>query len=248
MLIFTTHNFFSFTRKEIWFYAGEEFEEGLYNVFSSAKHSYRSSYLFHEKYNTSVLDLSKSETELYNNIHSTFRYDIRNAEKKRISTQLYFNPDKKDCLKLINNYNLFAHKKGLQKMNFKWVMALQKKGNICFSKVFLNHTEIATHVYIFDKETISLSSSFHNIEFKDDKLRSASNKLLHWKDILSFKEKGFKYYDFGGINPQKLPGVSKFKTSFGGQTIESFRFIKTNVFIYTIITILKNLRSKWIRT
>src|ERR1700758_1326899 len=131
MLVITTHNFFLFTRKEIWFYNGEEINEGTYNVFSAAKKKYGTGHVFYEKYETSIIDLHKPEPELFNAIHTTFRYDIRVAEKQGIHTALYFNPNKKDCHKLINDFNLFANEKKLSKMNVKWVMALQKKGSIC---------------------------------------------------------------------------------------------------------------------
>lgn len=239
MLQFTTHNFLFFSRKEVWFYNGEKLNGKGYTVFSAAKKRKEGNTAFFEKYNTSIIDLSKPETELHNAIHPTFRYDIRVAEKNAIHVKLIKVPTREDCLKLIEDYNSFAKEKDLPPINKHRIMCLHKKGCINISKALLDNTEIVTHVYIFDKETVSLSSSFHHGGFTDQKLRSAANKLLHWKDILAFKELGFSHYDFGGINMSKLPGVSKFKMSFGGETVENFRYIQTSNLIYRLIKILR---------
>jgi len=243
MLIFTTHNYLLFTRQEIWFYNGEPIKEGTYNVFSSAKIISEGNNKFQEKYNTSIIDLLKPEEELFKAIHSTFRYDIRSAEKKNILHKTILITKKEDCNDLIKAYNSFAKSKNMPTINPQHILALQKTGNIYITKVLLNGMEVSTHIYIFDENIISLASSFHNVNFTDDKLRSEANKYLHWKDILLFKSMGFKQYDFGGLNQKKLPGVSKFKINFGGETVENFRFIKTSAFIFYLISIFKKIRK-----
>ncbi len=243
MLEFTTHKYFLFTRKEFWFYDGEKIKEGAYNVFSVAKKTYGANNNFLEKYKTSIIDLSKSEEELFNAIHPTFRYDIRAAEKQKIEYKTFVNPTKSECINLVHDYNLFAKSKQLPLMNMNRILTIQKSGNIYITKALLQGNEISTHIYIFDKNVISLMTSFHNINFSTDKLRSEANKYLHWKDILLFKTRNFKQYDFGGLNLEKLPGVSKFKMNFGGETVENIRFIKTSFFIYFLMTLYKIFRK-----
>jgi lipid II:glycine glycyltransferase (peptidoglycan interpeptide bridge formation enzyme) len=43
--------------------------------------------------------------------------------------------------------------------------------------------------------------------------------LLQWRMIQLLKERGCKYYDLGGINPESNPGVYHFKSGFGGEDI-----------------------------
>lgn len=43
--------------------------------------------------------------------------------------------------------------------------------------------------------------------------------LLHWSMIRSLKEKQVRYYDLGGINPAKNPGVYHFKCGFNGADV-----------------------------
>ncbi|MGZ3903040.1 MAG: hypothetical protein ACXVC6_05065 [Bacteroidia bacterium] len=243
MLEFTTHNFPFLKRKEIWFYDGQAVKEEAYTVFSVSNLPSPANCSFHEKYQTVVIDLSKTENELLNEIHPTYRYDIRAAQKKGIISKLYLKPSAADCAELVKSYNLFAVEKKIAGFNERWLNALRKKGNILFSKAFFENNEIVTHVYIFDEETISLFSSFHNVNFTDNKIRSESNKFLHWEDILFSKKNGYKKYDWGGINPVKLPGISKFKLSFGGRQIESYRFIKTYGIFFKLAGLFKKIRN-----
>jgi len=243
MVEFTTHNYLLFSRKEVWFYNGELLRPATYTVFSAAKKVHPSHNRFLEKYHTSAVDLQKKEEDLFGAIHATYRYDIRVAEKQDLRTVTYLNLSKMDCLTLVEEYNQFAREKNLEFMQPEWALAIRGKRNICFTRVFKNHTLIVTHIYIFDEHTISLSSSFHNIHFKEDKLRSEANKFLHWRDMVFFKAMGFKAYDFGGLNLQKLPGVSKFKMNFGGETVENYRFIKASAFVFNLVALIKKLKK-----
>jgi len=243
MLIFTTHKYLFFTRKEIWFYDGEPVSEGTYNTFSAAKKNTGGHAKFGEKYLTSVVDLKKTEDELFKAIHPTYRYDIRSAEKKNMSFITILKPDKRNCEDLFKSYNSFAKAKGVPALKAKSILVLRETGNVCMTKILLNDVEISTHTYLYDKKTVSLASSFHNIHFTDDKIRSEANKYLHWKDILLFKSMGFEEYDFGGLNQKKFPGITKFKESFGGTTVENYRFIKTSSIVFYLVSIFKKTRN-----
>lgn len=243
MLFFTTHNYFVFTRKEIWFYDGEAMQEGTYNVYTAAAKVGQGNIRFQEKYVTSIIHLLKPEEELFKSIHPTYRYDIRSAEKKNILYNPILNPTKEDCINLLKSYNEFAKNKNMPRMNRHRILALQGIGNIYITQVLSHGIIVSTHVYFFDNNIISLASSFHNIDFTDDKIRSEANKYLHWKDVLLFKSMHFKQYDFGGVNEKKHPGISKFKLNFGGEKVENYRFIKTSAFVFYIISIFKKLRK-----
>jgi lipid II:glycine glycyltransferase (peptidoglycan interpeptide bridge formation enzyme) len=50
----------------------------------------------------------------------------------------------------------------------------------------------------------------------DDGLNSKGAYLLHWTLIKWLKENGIRWYDLGGIDPEKNPGVYHFKRGFSG--------------------------------
>jgi len=160
MLIFTTNNYFLFTRKEIWFYNGEPVKEGIYNVYTASKKAPIGENKFQEKYQTPIINLLKSEDELFKSIHSTFRYDIRSAEKKQILYKAILNSQKKDCKELLYAYNEFAKHKKLPKMSLQRILALQKTGNLYITKAMLDGIEISTHIYLFDKNTLNVLNCY----------------------------------------------------------------------------------------
>lgn len=51
----------------------------------------------------------------------------------------------------------------------------------------------------------------------DEGLNSKGAYLLHWSLIQWLKDNGIRWYDLGGIDPDKNPGVYHFKKGFSGQ-------------------------------
>jgi lipid II:glycine glycyltransferase (peptidoglycan interpeptide bridge formation enzyme) len=44
--------------------------------------------------------------------------------------------------------------------------------------------------------------------------------LMHWKLMQRYKQLGFHWYDFWGIDPVQWPGVTRFKLGFGAKAVE----------------------------
>ena len=53
----------------------------------------------------------------------------------------------------------------------------------------------------------------------DDGLNSKGTYLLQWTLIKWLKENGFRWYDLGGINPERNPGVYHFKKGLSGADV-----------------------------
>lgn len=50
-------------------------------------------------------------------------------------------------------------------------------------------------------------------------MKHKGSYLLQWRMLQWGKERGCRYYDLGGINPEKNPGVYHFKEGFSGQDV-----------------------------
>jgi lipid II:glycine glycyltransferase (peptidoglycan interpeptide bridge formation enzyme) len=50
-------------------------------------------------------------------------------------------------------------------------------------------------------------------------MKTKGSYLLQWRMIQRLKERGCRWYDLGGINPQRNPGVFHFKSGFGGAEV-----------------------------
>ena len=53
----------------------------------------------------------------------------------------------------------------------------------------------------------------------DEGLNAKGGYLLQWTAIQWLKENGFKWYDLGGIDPERNPGVYSFKKGFSGSDL-----------------------------
>lgn len=53
----------------------------------------------------------------------------------------------------------------------------------------------------------------------DAGLKAKGGYLLQWTFITWLKQNGFRFYDLGGINPERNPGVYHFKRGFSGQDL-----------------------------
>ncbi len=51
----------------------------------------------------------------------------------------------------------------------------------------------------------------------NDGMKSKGSYLLHWSMMNRLRERGCKWYDLGGVNPQANPGVYHFKQGMGGE-------------------------------
>ena len=51
--------------------------------------------------------------------------------------------------------------------------------------------------------------------------RAKASYLLQWRVIQAAREKGFQWYDLGGIDPEKDPGVHHFKQGLRGRDIRA---------------------------
>lgn len=70
----------------------------------------------------------------------------------------------------------------------------------------------------------------------DEGMKSKGSYLLHWRAIQWFKERGIRWYDLGGINPDTNPGVFHFKRGFSGKDVSHLgRFEVRNHWLSSVV-------------
>jgi len=240
MICFTTHNFFLFKRQEVWFYNGDNLTPAGYCTFAYTLEKDIPKNALIEW--TSCIDLNKSIDQLYHAISSTFRLHINKAIRSGINAHINFTPSVKDCKRISNEVKTFAKLKGFA-FNKHRLFSLQRSGNLCFSKANIEPTTIVTHVYLHDNKRIILLHTYHNLKFEDHKMRSCANKLLHWFDIQEFKKRGFEIFDWGGINAELLPGITRFKLAFGGSSEKCYSYINIVPSLQLFVKLYKHFRK-----
>ena len=159
---------------------------------------------------TVILNITKSEDELLNQMHNKTRYNIKLAEKKGIEIKESDNID--SFFKLLeetskrDGFHLHPeeyYKKMLEENLVKLFIAKYENKIIAANLVcFFNETAIYLHG----------ASDYNHRQLM-------APYLLQWKIILKAKELGLKKYDFWGIDEDKWPGVTRFKKGFNGKEI-----------------------------
>lgn len=238
MISFTTHDLLLFSRKEIWFYNNEPVDNFGYSVYISALQPPLDKSISLTRRQTLTIDLTKSEEELFSQIQARTRSYINTGEKQNLKYKYDFHPTDADCEEVAKQFNKFARRKGILPINNKWMKAAQRSNSICLTKMSSECKDIATHIYLLNTSRVILTHSFHDLDQTGSSSPANANKLMHWKDLILFKSKEIKCYDFGGANP-KLEGITGFKNKFGGDIAETYNYVKANYLIGMAVRLLK---------
>jgi lipid II:glycine glycyltransferase (peptidoglycan interpeptide bridge formation enzyme) len=158
-----------------------------------------------------LLDLSVDEKELLAAMHQKTRYNIRLAEKKGIEITEGGEADFEEFWRLMtltgnrDNFRLHSrrHYRQLLKEPIKLFFARYQGRNI------------AAGLFCFwGNKAVYLHGASDN-EFRG----MMAPYLLQWSMIKRAKKNAYLYYDFYGIDNLKWPGVTRFKSGFGGREI-----------------------------
>lgn len=160
---------------------------------------------------TIILDITKSEQELSNQMHYKTRYNIKLAEKKEILI-------KKDKSKFEYFWKLMQETTERDKFRSHpkeyYRKMLEIPGIELFVAEFQNKIIAANIIVFWGKIAIYL----HGASDYEHRNLMAPH-LLQWEQIQEAKKRRCTEYDFWGIDEQKWPGVTRFKKGFGGQEI-----------------------------
>lgn len=167
------------------------------------------------EYGSHILDLNRSEQELWKDMHGKHRNVIRKAEKENIIIE-----ESKD----IESYyylseETYRRSRG-QAPSYKtlrWIYNYLNPAGIC--RIFFARQGDKFVSGAFMLHCGSKVTYWHGATC-DNPPTGASN-LLHWEMIKKFKSEGYKWYDFGGASlttdaESKSRGITRFKERFGG--------------------------------
>lgn len=167
---------------------------------------------------TVLLDLTQTADQLMDNLHHKHRYNISLAERKGVTSELATNVDvfwkllqstaEHDDFRTHNQLyykrllNTFADPNGAIRTR---LYLAHHGGRPIAGVIILEHAHTAYYLHgALDREYRSLMAPH----------------LLHWNLIQQYKQAGYHWYDFWGIDAITYPGVTRFKLGFGAKTIE----------------------------
>jgi hypothetical protein len=194
---------------------------------------------------TLELDLEQEKDIIFSNFSKQIRQQIKIAENE--GTSCYFHNDI-DCF--VSFFNEFAIKKDTFTTSKRKITDLGQSVKLSFA--VNNGQVLAAHSYLVDKE-LKIIRHLHSAtkrldEQFDRNLIGRANKLLTVKDILYFKENGFKVFDFGGYtnntDDESLKGINNYKLLFGGKVVICYDYYSYGYWFLKKITKLLGLTGK----
>jgi len=207
----------------------------LIHNLKSKNYTPNKTYFYEDQYSL-ISDLAISEDELMKVCNKNCRYEIRRAQKENSEITYYLSKDIQEKPQILsdfkNEYNKFIKTKGIASAyNEEAVQQYLEKGNFILSYANFEDTGWLWHGYIADENNTRLLYSASNIKMEkvDRSFAGRVNRLLHWKDMLYFKNSNVKFYDWGGVGDFKTEsGISKFKKGFGGVHDKTYTLFVAN--------------------
>ncbi len=173
---------------------------------------------------TSIIDLTKTDDELFAAMHEKTRYNIRLAAKKgvRITESKPTGLPLEQFLVMLNETatrgGFQSHEIGYYRRMGTSLGTHANKSSVMHVRLFMAYDgekPIAGALVSFFGDTATYLHGASTYEAR----QLMGPYLLHWEIIRGSRTAGYKHYDFWGIDLKKWPGVTTFKTRFGGHTV-----------------------------
>jgi len=174
---------------------------------------------------TMTLDLRKSENEIFSELKSKTRYNIRLAEKKGVVPKVVNIKRFEDFMRLIDqtsNRDRFSSHPDAYYQAMLTAMRDDRGAKAYIAMAFYNERPLVGNIMIdFAGVRTYLHGASSNLH-----RNVMAPYLLHWYLIKDAKRRGFHTFDFWGVAPpgsgEKHPwhGITRYKEGFGGVVVE----------------------------
>ena len=160
---------------------------------------------------TLILNLEPDEARIFEAMHSKTRYSIKIAQRKNLRLA--------ELDKALDFYKVLettSRRQGFRIYSEAYFNLLKNNldsENAKFFGVYSGNEIVSSGLFYVFGDT---ATYLHGGSAGDQPELMASY-FLQWEVIKYFKKRGVKRYDFWGIDPKRWPGVTRFKTRFGGE-------------------------------
>ena len=180
-------------------------------------------------FHTMVLDLRQSTEQLLAALDKDVRYELRRSEKDALGFECLAEPAAY-LDDFCNFYNAFATDKGLETLTPSRLMPAVTAGHFILSRIQKDGATLVWHAYLCvgGRARLLHSASLFRGQLPAQRaLTGRANRLLHWRDILEFKQRGYRIYDLGGWTPpdqadEAKARINDFKVGFGGRQVQEY--------------------------
>lgn len=170
-------------------------------------------------YRTVWIDLSQPDDVLRAAMARDWRQRLKGAEKAGLTMDL--DPSAQNLPWLAKQEHEQAQVKHYREMSGPLAVrlrnALHTKDGVLMAAALDGKEAVAAGLFLGHG-----TAATYQLGWSNDKGRKTSAmRLVLWKAIGHLRERGFRWLDLGGINPDTAPGVTEFKLGSGGTVFES---------------------------
>ena len=178
---------------------------------------------------TRLIDLAKSPDELLSEMDERTVRKIRAAEEEDKTRWRRCDPREPRLMDQVEEvWNRYAAARRSARLDREWLNRIIAAGalDLCVASdprgnMLAYHLAYVAPTRVQQLISVSQYSSSPNAAMRNTINRA--NCLGHWNNMLAFKDRGVRYFDFGGWYPGKtdiqLLGMNAFKKGFGGQVV-----------------------------
>ncbi len=169
-----------------------------------------------------LIDISKPDIDILNNMKPKARYNVKLAAKNQVSVKI---STKTEDLKIFNQLNKETIRRGQFKSHtssyyIKQLDTLSQVNAMELIIAYWQDTPLSALLITFYGKTATYLHGASSWLHKD----KMASHAVQWSAIIRAKEKKCTIYDLGGVNHNdKHPeweGITRFKTGFGGKVVE----------------------------
>lgn len=165
---------------------------------------------------TLVLDLTKSEKDLFDGMRKNTRYSVRTAMKHGLVVEEKSAEEFKSIWPIFEST---AERGDFRLHPFEYYKHLLEIDSDLKVKLFVSRHQnkyLSVGVFAFWNDTVYYLHGASSDEFRN----LMGSYILQWEMITQTKRQGYRKYDFWGIDEVKWPGVTRFKVGFGGEEVK----------------------------
>ncbi len=172
-----------------------------------------------------VLDLRKSEQDLWADVSHSAKYATNRARREKNTVEVFLNPSIPQ-LEAFHKVLLETGKRG--KFYIQPLSDLLAKAQIFKDQVFLAEVRDADGQLVSSKLYLGYQNTILYLHGGTTEIgrRGKGGYELMWQSMMYFKKLGYEFLDLDGVNDARFPnftkewgGFSHFKEKFGGHVI-----------------------------
>jgi lipid II:glycine glycyltransferase (peptidoglycan interpeptide bridge formation enzyme) len=175
---------------------------------------------------TSIINIQGTEEELWARLNHDKRYEIRKALKNDISAMIGDTKALKIFYHLLEDTLGKAGLKSLPEGFFRKVLEKLKPLGMANLWIAVHQETIISSAFIlYFKNT----AYYWNIGWRREYANVSPNDLITWEIVREANQKGYKYYDLLRLEPDRLPGIARWKNKFGGDVAVCYYLYKSTI-------------------